>query len=63
MIINIKERPRCRKKIMQIRERENSTLKGLWDNRYTKTFFPSDGLKKQLKKMLLEAGFNLSDLK
>jgi len=48
---------------MQIRERENSTLKGLWDNRYTKTFFPSDGLKKQLKKMLLEAGFNLSDLK
>jgi hypothetical protein len=63
MTLYIKERPRCRQEINKIREERNTTLKEMWDKRYTKLFFPTDGMRKQLKKMLLEAGYSLSDLR
>jgi len=55
----MRERPRCRKVIMNILREKNLTLKELWDNRYELDFHLSDNMKKQLRKMMMENGFKL----
>ena len=56
---NMKERPRCRKVIMNILREKNLTLKELWDNRHELDFHLSDNMKKQLRKMMMENVFKL----
>jgi len=47
----LKERPRCRKEILKICEESGLILEDLW---YVKWSHFSDGMQKQLKKMLWE---------
>jgi len=52
-MINIKERPRCRKQILKLLDNLGCQLEDLWVHLY---WYLTDGMLKQTKKMILEAG-------